>query len=102
MAKKTKVEKIPTLADFEKNVPVNTVGERTIKVKAVREFEIDKKLVKVGQEVLVNESEAVEFCDTKFSGYHPFYGYMPEIGPLLEDAPNPLQRKQIVRAVRVA
>lgn len=105
MAKKPKAqepEKIPTLAEFEAKIPPKPTGERTIKVKAIREFEIDKKLIKPGQEVLLSEEEAVEFCDRVFSGYHPFYGYMPEIGPLMEGGPNPLERKQLVRAVRVA
>lgn len=105
-SKKVEEEKIPTLAEFEakKVVPVPEV--RNVKVKALREFEIPVgkgfKMVKAGEVVLLSEDEAKEFCDKVFAGYIPAYGYMPEIGPLLEGQPNPLERKQIVRAERVA
>lgn len=101
MAKKTKQPK--TYEQFEKTQVVETVpaDKRTVKCRVLREFEIDKQLQRVGSIVMLTEDEAKEFCDRKFAGYHPFYGYMPEIGPLMEGE-NPLQRKEIVRAERVA
>jgi hypothetical protein len=58
--------------------------------------------VVAGNTVMVSEEEAKELCDRKWNGFHPFYGTMPEIGPLMEGAPNPLERRKIARAVRVA
>lgn len=103
MAKK----KTPTFEQFEAKQKLTPPSDKpTVKVRAIRPFEIvrEKAIVRVepGREALLTEAEAVEFCDTKWTGYHPFYGYMPEFGPLLENQPNPLARKQIVRAERVA
>lgn len=71
-----------------------------VKIQIVRASLIGEVIHEPGQIVEVSEAVATELCDKTFQGYHPFYGHMPEIGPLLEA--NPLQRKQIVKAVRVA
>lgn len=97
-----KKKKELTYADFEAKQPVAKVDGRIVKIRALREIEIDKKLILAGKEVLVTEDEATEFCDRSFDGYIPCYGYLPEMGPLLEGGNNPLDRKKIVRAVRVA
>lgn len=103
MAKKEK--KIPTLAEFEKkNPPAVVEVDRKVKVKAVRAFEhpYTKKVIEPNMETLLSEDEAKVFCDEKFDGYHPFHGYMPYTDGLLDgEQQSPLQRKQIVRAVRI-
>lgn len=83
-------------------------GPRNTKIKLLRECLIDGMIQPVGMECQVTEAVAKEFCDRKIRGYHPFYGYMPEIGPLMDEVmsgqptvPNMLDRRQIVRAVRV-
>lgn len=79
-----------------------------VKIKLLRECMIDKQIRPVGSVHMVDEEVAKEFCDRKVSGYPPYYGYMPEIGPLMgEDEtgkalPNPLEKRSIVRAIRVA
>lgn len=107
--KAPKEVKPKTLAELESKaaLPLPEVAEeRTVKVKCIREFDIVEgkktRTVRPNEIVLLTESEAKNFCDRKFAGYHPFYGYMPEIGPLMEDSANPLQRKKIARAERVA
>lgn len=79
-----------------------------VKIKLLRECLVGKNICRVGSVHTVDEEIAKEFCDRKIPGYMPFYGYMPEIGPLMgEDEtgkpfPNPLERKTVVRAIRVA
>lgn len=75
---------------------------KTVKIKVLRDCIVDEQIRLPGTVIMASESEAKELCDIKYRGYHPFYGTMPEIGPLMGDAPNPLGRKEIVRAVRVA
>lgn len=82
--------------------------EANVKIKLLRACYINGQIVQPGQTVMVTKEEAAEFCDRSFKGYNPFYGYAPEIGGLMgEDEmgkplPNPLDRKTIVRATRVA
>jgi hypothetical protein len=86
---------------------------KMVKIKALRDVQVnrgtkDERIVLPGTICMVTEEEAKDLCDTKFRGYHPFYGNMPEIGPLMgigvdgAPLPNPLDRKMIARAVRVA
>lgn len=75
---------------------------KKVKIKLLRDAMIGKNIELAGTVHVVDEATAKELCDKKFPGYHPFYGTMPEIGPLMGDVPNPLVRKEIVRAVRVA
>lgn len=89
-------------------------AKKLVKIKILRDcavgtiFNEDGSIKVAGQVKLpgticeVTEKEAAELCDTYYHGYHPFYGTMPEIGPLLGDVPNPLVRKKIARAARVA
>ncbi len=108
MAKKEKKIKTQTYEQFEKkNVIPDAVdvNARTVRVKALRAFEIAEgkgfKIINGGQEALLTEAEAKEFCDRKFTGYMPFYGYMPDLADILTEGPNPLARKEIVRAIRI-
>jgi hypothetical protein len=85
---------------------------KTVKIKTLRAINVgtalEPMIVEPGQIIKVTEAQAKEFCDRKFAGYHPFYGYMPEIGPLMGDdvdgkpIPNPMERKKLARAVRIA
>lgn len=80
--------------------------EKMVKIKLLRECLIDNEVRKVGTVHTVKESVADEFCRPS-KGYPPFYGYAPEIGPLMGNdengnpIPNPLETKKISRAVRV-
>jgi len=73
--------------------------EQKVKIKLLMDCYIDGDIRQAGSEMMVDQSVATEFCDTKFTGYHPFYGYMPE---MLYAEGNPLNREVRVRAVRVA
>ncbi len=79
-----------------------TKKEKMVRVKVLRDVMAGGEIRLPGTVLEVSETEAKELCDVTFRGYHPFYGMMPEIGALMGDVPNPLQRKQIARAVRVA
>lgn len=85
---------------------VKTTEEKNVKIKLMRECLIDGEVCKVGTIHTVEESVAAEFCRS-MKGYPPFYGYAPEIGPLMgndengKPIPNPMEAKQIVRAIRV-
>ena len=74
---------------------------KMVKIKLLRDAIIDDagNIALAGTACEVPEHIAKNLCDTNYSGYHPFYGNMPEIGPRWGDVPNPLARKQIVRAV---
>lgn len=75
---------------------------KKVKIKLLRDCLIGPaaEIIKAGNIVEVTAAEAAEFCDKSFTGYAPYYGYQPEM--LIEDGqPNPLARKDIVRAVRV-
>ncbi len=78
------------------------IAAKNIKIKILRDCKIDGQIRLPGHELLVSEADAKEFCDKTFPGYHPFYGHMPEIGGLMGDMANPLDRKKITRAVRIA
>lgn len=79
----------------------NAVSSKKVKIKALYPICVDGQTVlEKGTEVEVTEEVAKEFCDREFETYYPFYGYAPE-------APDPelnksLQRKKIIRAVRLA
>lgn len=74
---------------------------KTVKIQVLRDCaKFNGEILKPGTIVNVSEEEAAMLCDTKFTGYHPFYGHMPQIGPLMES--NPLERKELVRAKRVS
>ncbi len=82
--------------------PVAAVAaKQMVKIRTIRECLIGDKIVPGNTEVMATEEEAAEYCDKKFQGYHPFYGHMPEIGPLMGNVSNPLERRDLVRAVRV-
>lgn len=79
-----------------------------VRIKLLRRCLINKRLCEKGTEHMVSEDIAKELCDRKVAGYHPVYGYLPEVGPLMTEEysgqpamNNPMDRKQIVRAVRV-
>lgn len=75
---------------------------KMVRIKVLRDCMASGEIRLPGTIVEVTEKEAQTLCDTKYKGYHPFYGTMPEIGPLMGDIPNPLGRRELVRAVRVA
>lgn len=77
-------------------------ASKKIKIKVLRDCMVDGQIRLPGTVLEASEEEAAMLCDTKFTGYHPFYGTMPEIGPLMDGLPNPLERRELVRAVRVA
>lgn len=84
----------------DKNEAKAEVKEKKVKIKALRDCaRMNGEIISAGQVVFVTEEEAKILCDTKFKGYHPFYGHMPQIGPLMES--NPLERKELVRAQRL-
>lgn len=80
---------------------------KKIKIKLLRDCLIGTEIMRAGTVQMVDEATAAEFCDRKFKGYDPYYGYKPEIGPLMgvdehgHPLPDPLLAKTIVRAVRV-
>ncbi len=81
------------------------VVQAKVKIKTLRDIcvpSLGDAIIKPNEVVEVTEAEAKEFCDRKFDAYSPFYGTKPEIGPLSEGGPDPLARKIITRAVRVA
>ena len=80
-----------------------------VKIKLNRDASVGGQIRKAGTVVMTTETEAKKLCNREFDGYHPCYGYLPEIGPLMDDgtpgsaeAPNPLARKKITRATRVS
>ena len=73
---------------------------KKIKIKLLQDCCFDGvNILKAGVVVEVDEATAAEFCDRKFEGYMPFYGYMPE---MVLQGPSPLDRQVLTRAVRVA
>jgi hypothetical protein len=76
--------------------------EKKVKIKLLRDAIVNGSTLRAGAIVETDEKTAAELCDRGLPGYHPFYGTMPEIGPLMGDSPNPLERKKIFRAMRVA
>lgn len=108
--------------DQTQTAPAATAAkaEKKVKIKILRDCIVgtvlneDGSIKKLGDVKLPGticeapEWEAKMLCDTVFLGHHPFYGTMPEIGPLMgvddngKPLPNPLARKQIRRAIRVA
>lgn len=72
---------------------------RKIKMRAIRACLIGENIIEPGNEFMASEDEAKMLEEPK-PGYFPFYGYMPEIGPLM-DGNNPLDRKQLTRAERI-
>lgn len=108
-------KKVQTIEQYEAKINKGAhpeVAGANIKVKALRDFAIDRKdaegkiksfIVSPGQEALLTEEEAKEVCDREFEGYMPFYGYAPAFaGMLSDDGRDPLARQKIVRGVRVA
>ena len=83
----------------------DVVVVKKVKIKALRDIAVpslDNAIILKDQVVEVTEAEAKEYCDRKFDAYSPFYGTKPEIGPLAESGADPLARRVITRAVRVA
>ncbi len=120
-SKKTEDKTTPIEKFQQKVIPEGvtevTAEEASVKVRAIRNFAIDRldpktgklasRIVNCQQEVFLTPDEAKEMCDRKFEGYIPVYGYVPETfnGMLLEGVNlgyDPMARQQIVRAVRVA
>lgn len=72
------------------------------KLRVLRDVIIAGQIRKPGDVVECTEEEAQAVLGLKHKAYHPCYGYLPEIGPLMEGGANPLARKELVRAERVA
>ncbi len=78
--------------------------EKKVKIKLKRDCRIDGVTHKPGTVVEVSPEVAKEFCDTKFTGKHNFYGHAPMEIPGEDPrtaGPGPYDRMPIVRAVRV-
>lgn len=82
--------------------------EKKVKIRVLRDCMVGDMIYTPGTIVEATESQAAELCDKGFDGYQPYYGYAPEIGPLMgvdskgQAIPNPLERRKIYRAERVA
>lgn len=71
---------------------VRTQGK--VKIRVVRAIRIDDNVLEPGTVAMVDEADAVEFCDRKFSGYHAFSGER-------YDADGDTPKQQVQRAVRL-
>lgn len=91
----------PTVEPKVEETTAKPVREKRVKIKLLRDCLVGKEIIKAGNVVMATEAEAAEFCDKVITGYPQYYGYRPEL--LLEPGQvDPLARKDIVRAVRVA
>jgi hypothetical protein len=74
---------------------------KNIKILLRRDARVNGKICKAGTTHMVDAEQAEMLCK-EMPGYYPFYGHMPEVGPLLGGLPNPLAVNKFSRATRVA